>query len=98
MPVVGYGPWRYDTAKYPLAREWAQYLIKTIGDEPGLAMWDVMNEPDWPTGPKEWVEREFATSKFLAKTFHELDPNTPVTIGAAFDDQIGRLCGCASVS
>ena len=68
MPVVNYGPWRYDTAKYPLAREWAKFLIDSIGKEPGLAMWDVMNEPDWPTGPKEWVEREFATAKFLANT------------------------------
>ena len=97
MPVVGYGPWRYDTAKYTLAREWAKFLIKTIGSEPGLAMWDVMNEPDWPTGPKEWVEREFATSKFLANTFHELDPNTPVTIGAAFVDGMIKLADYVDV-
>ncbi len=97
MPVVGYGPWRQDTAKYPLAREWAKFLIDAIGDEPGLAMWDVMNEPDWPPTPKELVEREFETSRFLATTFHELDPNTPVTIGAAFVDGMIELADYVDV-
>ena len=97
MPVINYGPWRRDTTKYPLAREWAQFLIDAIGDEPGLAMWDVMNEPDWPTEPKEWVEREFETAKFLANTFHELDPNTPVTIGAAFVDGMIELADYVDV-
>ena len=97
MPVINYGPWRHDTTKYPLAREWAQFLIDAIGDEPGLAMWDVMNEPDWPPAPKEWVEREFETAKFLANTFHELDPNTPITIGAAFVDGMIALADYADV-
>jgi len=97
MPVINYGPWRDDTSKYPLAREWAQFLIDAVGDEPGLAMWDVMNEPDWPPEPKEWVEREFETAKFLANTFHELDPNTPVTIGAAFVDGMIELADYVDV-
>jgi hypothetical protein len=86
MPVVGYGPWMRDTTQYAQAREWARYLIDAVSDEPGLAMWDVMNEPDWPPTPKERVQRKFEISKFLANTFHELDTNTPVTIGAAFVD------------
>jgi hypothetical protein len=97
MPVVGYGPWRFDTAGYPLARQWAQFLTDAIGNEPGLAMWDVLNEPDWPPEPKEWVEREFETGIFLAKTFHELDPNTPVTIGAAFVDGMIRTADYVDV-
>lgn len=91
MPVVGYGPWLRDTTQYPLAREWAQLLIDAISDEPGLAIWDVMNEPDWPPTPKERVLQEFETSKLLANTFHELDPNTPVTIGMAFVDGMIEL-------
>ena len=97
MPVINYGPWRHDTTKYPLAREWAKFLIGVIGNEPGLAMWDVMNEPDWPPTPKEWVDREFETAKFLANTFHELDPNTPVTIGAAFVEGMIALADYADV-
>jgi len=84
MPVVGSGPWLNDTTKRALAREWAQFLINAISDEPGLRFWDVMNEPDWPTSPEELVTRKFENAKFMAKTFHELDPNTPVTIGMAF--------------
>jgi hypothetical protein len=91
MPVVGYGPWLRDTTQRDLAREWIQFLINTLSDEPGLAFWDVMNEPDWPTTPRERVLRNFETSKFLANTFHELDPNTPVTIGMAFVDGMIEL-------
>ncbi len=50
-----------------------------------------MNEPDWPPTPKERVLQEFETSKLLANTFHELDPNTPVTIGMAFVDGMIEL-------
>ena len=97
MPVVGYGPWLRDSTQFPLVREWAQFLIKTLSDEPGLAMWDVMNEPDWPPSPRERVLRKFEVSKFLANTFHELDPNTPVTIGAAFVDGMIELADYVDV-
>jgi hypothetical protein len=97
MPVVGYGPWLRDSTQYPLAREWAQCLVDAIGDEPGLAMWDVMNEPDWPTTRNEWYLSKFKCSKLLANTFHELDPNTPVTIGAAFVDGMIELADYVDV-
>jgi hypothetical protein len=97
MPVAGYGPWLRDTTQYPLAREWAQLLIDEISDEPGLAIWDVMNEPDWPPTPKERVLQKFETSKFLANTFHELDLNTPVTIGMAFVDGMIELADYVDV-
>lgn len=97
MPVVGYGPWLRDTTQYPLAREWAQYLVDAISNEPGLAMWDAMNEPDWPPTSKEWVQRKSEAAIFLAKVFHELDPNTPVTIGAAFVDGMIALADYVDV-
>jgi hypothetical protein len=97
MPVVGYGIWLRDSTQYPLAREWAKFLIKTLSNEPGLAMWDVMNEPDWPPMPNEWYARKFEASKFLANTFHELDPKTPVTIGAAFVDGMIELADYVDV-
>ena len=86
MPVVGHGGWVRDSSLRPLAREWAEYLVNALSDEPGLVCWDVMNEPDWPTTPRERVEREFENSKMMAELFHELDPETPVTIGCAFVD------------
>lgn len=84
MPVLQGGPWMRDTTQRALGRNWARFLVNAIADEPGLAMWDVMNEPDWPRTPRERVLRNFENCKFMAKVFHELDPNTPVTIGMAF--------------
>ena len=97
MPVVGNGPWLRDTTKRAEAREWAEFLVNTLSDEPGLMFWDVMNEPDWPTAPMEMVERKFNNAKFMAKTFHELDPNTPVTIGMAFVDGMIKLADYVDV-
>jgi hypothetical protein len=97
MPVVGSGPWLRDTTKRALAREWAQFLIDAVSDEPGLTFWDVMNEPDWPTKPKEMVMMKFENAKFMAKIFHELDPNTPVTIGMAFVDGMIELADYVDV-
>ena len=97
MPVVGSGPWLMDTTKRGLAREWVKFLVDAISNEPGLRFWDVMNEPDWPTKPKEMVMRKFENAKFMAKTFHELDPNTPVTIGMAFVDGMIELADYVDV-
>jgi hypothetical protein len=85
MPVVGYTREMIsDKGLRPLAREWAAFLVETLSGEPGLAFWDVMNEPDWPTTPKERVQMKFEHAKYMAGVFHELDPKTPVTIGMAF--------------
>ena len=86
MPVLQGGPWVRDTSLRYQARNWARFLVNAISDEPGLAMWDIMNEPDYPQVPRERVMRNFENCKFMSKTFHELDPNTPVTIGMAFVD------------
>ena len=86
MPVLQGGPWVRDTSLRAQGREWVQFLVNAISDEPGLAFWDVMNEPDWPSTPRERVLRNFENCKFMAKAFHELDPDTPVTIGMAFVD------------
>ena len=86
MPVIVGGPWTRDTTLRYQAREWVQFLVDAISDEPGLAMWDAMNEPDWPTSPREMVVARTENAIFMAKLFHEIDPNTPVTIGMAFVD------------
>ncbi len=97
MPVVGSGPWVKDTAKRAQGREWVQFLVNAIGNEPGLRMWDAMNEPDWPPTPIEMVRTKFENARFMAKTFHELDPNTPVTIGMAFVDGMIELADYVDV-
>lgn len=97
MPVVGSGPWLRDTTHRALGKEWVQFLVNAISAEPGLAFWDVMNEPDWPPIPEERVTRNFENCKFMAKTFHELDPNTPVTIGMAFVDGMIKMADFVDV-
>jgi hypothetical protein len=84
MPVVGSGQWIRDTTQRAAGREWIKFLIDAISNEPGLKMWDVMNEPDWPPTPADRIKRNFDNCRFMTKTFHELDKNTPVTIGFAF--------------
>ena len=86
MPVIVGGPWTRDTTLRYQAREWVQFLVDAISDEPGLAMWDAMNEPDWPASPREMVKARTENAIFMAKLFHEIDPDTPVTIGMAFVD------------
>ena len=91
MPVVGSGRWVTDTTLRSQGREWVQFLVDAVSDEPGLRFWDVMNEPDWPPIPKDTVRMKFENAKFMAKTFHELDHRTPVTIGMAFVDGMIEL-------
>lgn len=93
MAVVG----NKDTMIRTYGREWAEFLVDAISDEPGLAMWDVMNEPDWPPTPRERVLKHFENCRFMAETFHELDPNTPVTIGMAFVDGMIELADYVDV-
>ncbi|NJD11333.1 MAG: hypothetical protein FIB01_13155 [Gemmatimonadetes bacterium] len=88
MPVLQYRRgMSMDTAQWPQAREYVADLVATIGNgkEPGLAIWDVSNEPDCcalPATPANRVRMEFAMR--MARLFHELDAVTPVTIGATF--------------
>jgi hypothetical protein len=98
MPVVTYSKEIIaDKASWPLAREWAADLVRTIGNEPGLALWDVLNEPDWPTTPEQWVRQRFAFAKHMAGVFHELDSRTPVTIGMAFVPGMEELADSVDV-
>ena len=97
MPVIGSGQWIRDTTQRDKGIEWVQFLVNAISKEPGLAFWDVMNEPDWPTTPRERVLRNFENCRFMAKTFHKLDPNTPVTIGMAFVEGMIELADCVDL-
>jgi hypothetical protein len=76
-----------DSAK-PGLREYAQDLVATVGDEPGLAFWDVANEPDFvkppQTLPNTNQAQRVAVAKFMAQAFKEFDKHTPVTVGCLF--------------
>ena len=84
MPVVGYGPGMQGQG-YPGAEEWAKFLVDTLGKEPGLAFWDVYNEPDYPPNQPERSAPRMAFAKHMAGVFRRLDGQTPVTIGFAYE-------------
>jgi len=79
-PVVGYGRWLWDTTANTAdnAAEWIDFLVGALKDEPALAMWDIMNEPDLS---RLFAERNFQRCRELYPLFKERDPETPVTIG-----------------
>lgn len=90
MPTMQYkfGEWK-DRAAWPNSREFVADLVASIGKEPGLEIWDVENEPECcklPPTPDNRLRMEHAM--YMAKMFHELDPVTPVTIGATFADNM----------
>jgi len=90
MPTMQYkfGEWR-DKAAWPNSREFVADLVATIGKEPGLVIWDVENEPECCSLPPTADNRlHMEHAMYMAKVFHELDPVTPVTIGATFADNM----------
>lgn len=78
-----------DSAK-PKLREYAQDLVRTVGNEPGLMMWDAANEPDWVHPPAALPNTNQAqrikVARFMAQALKEFDHNTPVTIGCMMLD------------
>jgi hypothetical protein len=90
MPTMMYrfGEFR-DKSKWENARPFVADLIADIGKEPGLEIWDVENEPECcklPPSPDNRLRMEHAM--YMAKMFHEIDPVTPVTIGATFAENM----------
>jgi hypothetical protein len=90
MPALQYkfGYWR-DKSTWDDARPFAADLVAAVGKEPGLVLWDVENEPECcklPPTPDNHLRMDHAM--YMAKVFHELDPVTPVTIGATFAENM----------
>ncbi len=90
MPTMMYrfGEFR-NRAAWDNARPFVADLVDAVGKEPGLEMWDVENEPECcklPPTPDNRLRMEHAM--YMAKMFHELDPVTPVTIGATFAENM----------
>jgi hypothetical protein len=86
------GPQDLGQGFWPAGERYFRDLVKTLANEPGLAFWDVMNEPGPRNGhyPDEFV-RHFA--RFL----RELDPKTPITVGATRFAEMERYGGVVDV-
>ncbi|HEY5232469.1 MAG TPA: hypothetical protein VIK35_02900 [Verrucomicrobiae bacterium] len=84
MPVIGYSP-AMQAEGYPGAEEYAKFYVDLLGKEPGLAFWDVFNEPDYPPTPTNRPANRIAFARHMAGVFRRLDGHTPVTIGFAYE-------------
>jgi hypothetical protein len=84
----GMMPDLFEESAKPQLREWAKDMYDAVGKEPGLAFWDVANEPDLirPPGfmPNTNQQQRIAVGVYMASVFHEFDHHTPVTIGCLF--------------
>ena len=96
MPVVGYNA-AMQGQGYPGAEEWAKFLVDTLSKEPGLAFWDVYNEPDYPPNQPERSAPRVAFAKHMAGVFRRLDGQTPVTIGFAYEYTMEQNTGDVDV-
>ena len=70
--------------------EYAAAIVHTLKDEPGLLMWDVMNEPTcnpWVGKAPDKAEKErrkertWAFLRWACRHVRKLDPGSPVTVG-----------------
>ncbi len=84
MPVISYPP-AMQSEGYPGAEEYAKFYVDTLAKEPGLAFWDVFNEPDYPPTSTNRVASRIAFARHMAGVFRRLDGHTPVTIGFAYE-------------
>ena len=79
MPVV---TWKKELIDEAEECAYAQDLVDAIGTEPGLACWDVCNEPDLPEDGAARTAR-IEPARITASVFRELDPHrrrTPIVI------------------
>lgn len=89
MPVLVDGPREmmadlFEPSARPQLRAWAADLVSAIGKEPGLAFWDVANEPDVRPNPPEYKAHRMEIAKYMAGVLRELDGRVPVTVGCAY--------------
>jgi hypothetical protein len=86
----GMMPDLFEESAKPKLREYAQDLVRAVGSEPGLVMWDAANEPDWVHPPAALPNtnqpQRIKVARFMAQSLKEFDHNTPVTIGCMMLD------------
>lgn len=78
-----------DEANWPEMDEYVKTIVEAVKDEPGLIMWDIMNEPTCnkyfrEATPEEKAQRLPAMNRFLkhyCDLVRELDPVNAITIG-----------------
>lgn len=94
MPIIWNGnmldPHMIDEENYPAGDEYASAIVNALKDEPGLLMWDIMNEPscnDWIFGEKDHeiqkakYEKMWGFVRRYCAFVKNLDHKNAITVG-----------------
>jgi hypothetical protein len=96
MPILfngnGLNPQTLPPESWPRQEAYAKAVVEALKDEPGLLMWDLMNEPSWndylnQASEDEKPKRETEIKAFLAhfnQYVKSIDPTNATTIGHTF--------------
>ena len=96
MPILFNGnsmnPQTLPPESWPEQEAYVKAVVEALKDEPGLLMWDIMNEPSWndyynQASKEEKTEYEAQIKEYLAhftKYVRSLDPVNAITIGHTF--------------
>jgi len=86
----GMMPDLFEESAKPKLRDYAQDLVRAVGQEPGLSLWDAANEPDWVHPPAALPgtnqPQRIKAARIMASALKEFDHQTPVTIGCMMLD------------
>ena len=96
MPILfngnGLNPQTLPPGAWPPQEAYVKAIVGAVKDEPGLLMWDLMNEPSWndyhnQASAEEKPKREAEIQAFLAhfsRYVKSIDPINATTIGHTF--------------
>ncbi len=96
MPILfngnGLNPQTLPPEAWPRQEAYVKAVVEALKDEPGLLMWDLMNEPSWndyhnQASEAEKPKREAEIQAFLAhfnQYVKSIDPTNATTIGHTF--------------
>ena len=83
---------------WPKGEQYCADLIETLGSEPGLIMWDVMNEPlmtSWVQSPSletaQRIETMWNFVRYFCEFFNHADPQHPTTCGVVTADDLAVI-------
>ncbi len=89
---------------WPQGERYCAALVETLGDEPGLLMWDVMNEPlmtSWVlnAGGEQSSRSEtiWTFVRHFCEVFQRLDPRHPTTVGVHTPENLAVIGGATEV-
>ena len=110
MPILfngnGLNPAMLEGESWPECEAFATSIVESLKDEPGLLMWDVMNEPTYnpwvgqAPNAGEKARRREKTFDFIRRAcalVKRLDSGSPVTLGCTGYGEAARTADCVDI-